>query len=224
MRIATRVTILCLIVAGATALAAARTDAPDARGMRFGAAPAQSLGAMTFGPDGNLLAFVPGDVLRFDGTTGASLGSFIPAGDPHPGSQNGFLTFGPDGNLYLTDFDNDRVLRYDGTTGEFVDSFASGGGLDGPRGLVFVPEPGAATLPPTVGGGEPPPRDLSHRGLSDLDSAHAADRFTPLFVLSAPIRSWQFGLARLESASRAWPREPHSSSGRGTKVCAAIRS
>lgn len=38
------------------------------------------------------------------------------------------------------------VLRDDATTGAFVDSFVSGGGLNGPRGLAFIPEPGAGTL------------------------------------------------------------------------------
>jgi sugar lactone lactonase YvrE len=107
---------------------------------------AVSIGDVTFGPDGNLYGFVNDDVLRFNGTTGASLGSFLPPLAPHPGSANGFLAFGPDGNLYVADFDNDRVLRYQGNTGAFIDTFASGGGLDGPRGLAFIPEPATGAL------------------------------------------------------------------------------
>src|SRR5690348_1595235 len=34
----------------------------------------------------------------------------------------------------------DQVLRYDQTTGAFAGIFASGGGLDGPQGLVFGPD------------------------------------------------------------------------------------
>ncbi len=111
-------------------------------------APGINIGDVIFAPNGDLLAFVQGDVLRFDGTTGAPLGSFLLPVDPHPGDPNGFLAFGPDpdAHLYLSDFQNDRVLRYDGTTGAFIDSFAVGGGLDGPRGLAFIPEPGAGAL------------------------------------------------------------------------------
>ena len=52
-------------------------------------------------------------VLRYDGATGALVGTFVASGSgglnrPHS------ATFGPDGNLYVTSFANDRVLRYDG--------------------------------------------------------------------------------------------------------------
>jgi DNA-binding beta-propeller fold protein YncE len=104
---------------------------------------------VNFGPDGDLYAGinfafgVPSDIWRFDGTTGASLGSFIPAGDPHP-EVGSLFAFGPDGNLYWTSFATDEVLRYDGNTGAFIDSFAVGGGLDGPWGLAFTPAPACA--------------------------------------------------------------------------------
>ena len=93
-----------------------------------------------FGPDGDLYVSLPNtgdDILRFDGTTGAPLGSIIPAGDPHPDGPRALL-FGPDGNLYVTARDTNQVLRYDGTTGAFIDIFASGGGLNGPSGMVFT--------------------------------------------------------------------------------------
>jgi outer membrane protein assembly factor BamB len=130
-----------------------RFDALGAYIDEFATAPL-NVGDITFGPDGNLYAYISpypggpgvGDVMRFDGTTGASLGSFIPAGDFHPGTNEGFLAFGPDGNLYVADFHTDQVLRYDGSTGAYLGAFASGGGLDGPRGLAFVPEPGAGAL------------------------------------------------------------------------------
>jgi len=104
-------------------------------------------GLTTFGPDGNLYVglYERNDIWVFDGTTGASLGSFIPAADPHPQAP-WILIFGPDANLYVASSSTDEVLRYNGTTGAFIDVFASGGGLDGPTGLVFVPEPGQALL------------------------------------------------------------------------------
>ena len=104
---------------------------------------------VTFGPDGDLLATLgyaepTGNVWRFDGTTGASLGAFIPDADPHP-TMPVFMVVGPDENLYVGSSGTDEVLRYDGTDGHYIDSFASGGGLDAPYGLAFVPEPGALT-------------------------------------------------------------------------------
>jgi DNA-binding beta-propeller fold protein YncE len=103
---------------------------------------APTAGPLLFGPDGNLYVGLVGgsDILRFDGTTGAPMGSFIPAGDTHPQGPRS-LIFRPDGNLYVSSRDTDQVLRYDGTSGAFIDSFASGGVLDSPSGLAFVPEP-----------------------------------------------------------------------------------
>ena len=50
------------------------------------------------------------------------------------------LVFGPDNNLYVSSFDTDEILRFNGNTGEFIDVFASGGGLDGPVGILFDDE------------------------------------------------------------------------------------
>ena len=82
---------------------------------------------MAFGPDGDLyVASNYGDeVLRYDGSTGTFLGTFV-------GYQSGGLdepddlVFGPDGNLYVTSFRTDQVLEYDGTTGESRGVFAAG--------------------------------------------------------------------------------------------------
>ena len=109
---------------------------------------------MNFGPDGDLYVLVmycdsagcpSGDVWRFDGTTGASKGSFIPPGDRHP-VRPFFQVFAPDGDLYVTSNETDEVLRYDGTTGAFIDSFALGGGLDGATGLAVIPRAGIDLL------------------------------------------------------------------------------
>jgi WD40 repeat protein len=99
-----------------------------------------------FGPDGNLYAGtnfafgVPSDIWRFDAMTGASLGAFIPPGDPHP-EVGSIFAFGPDGDVYFTSFATNQVLRYDGATGAYRGDFvASGsGGLDGPWGIAFMP-------------------------------------------------------------------------------------
>ncbi len=109
------------------------------------------MGQIAFGPDGNLYVGLPNtgnDIVRFDGSTGASLGSFIPELDPHPDGPLGFA-FGPDGNLYVPSRDSDEVLRYDGTTGDFIDAFvtAGSGGLNEPANIVFfAPEPGQLVL------------------------------------------------------------------------------
>jgi hypothetical protein len=70
-------------------------------------------------------------VLRFDSTTGAFLGTFVPAGSGGLSYAND-LTFGPDGNLYISqkpgaDYITSTVLRYNGTTGDFIDVFVPPG-------------------------------------------------------------------------------------------------
>jgi WD40 repeat protein len=118
---------------------------------------------LTFGPNGNLFVTggvrrAPGpngEVLEYDGTTGAFITAFVAAGS---GGLNGpqSLAFGPDGNLFVTSYDANNggnVLVYDGATGAFDRVFipAGSGGLNGPNGLVFgpnaaVPEPSCLAL------------------------------------------------------------------------------
>jgi hypothetical protein len=43
-------------------------------------------------------------------------------------------------NLLVSSFGDDEIKRYAGTSGAFNDTIASGGGLDGPRALVFGPD------------------------------------------------------------------------------------
>jgi DNA-binding beta-propeller fold protein YncE len=88
---------------------------------------------LTFGPDGNLYVVSFISVLRYDGTTGAFLGSFA---SPIIGGPFG-VVFGPDGNLYVGTFAS--VQRFNGTTGAFIDVFASTG-LAGSTGLAFGPD------------------------------------------------------------------------------------
>ena len=91
---------------------------------------------LVFGRDGNLyVASADSDqVLRYNGATGAFLGVFASDVDARG------LRFGSDGNLYVADFDSNRVLEFDGLTGALLGTFASGGGLDGPVGVLFGPD------------------------------------------------------------------------------------
>ena len=100
---------------------------------------------VTLGPDGNLyVADGSGAVYKFNGTTGAFIGTFVAAGSGGLHNARG-VVFGPDGNLYVSDFSGigNDVLRYNGTTGAFIGVFASAtgacSGLDLPRGLTFGP-------------------------------------------------------------------------------------
>ena len=77
------------------------------------------------------------DVLRFNGTTGAFLGTFVPTGSGGLTFPLGG-TFGPDGNLYVSNSNADDVLRYNRTTGAFLSTFASSVG--DAAGLSFGPD------------------------------------------------------------------------------------
>ncbi len=97
----------------------------------------------TVGPDGNIyVADGGGAVFKFNGTTGAFLGTFVAAGSGGLSNARG-VVFGPDGNLYVSSFGGGQVLRYNGTTGAFIGVFASAtgacSGLSFPRGLTFGP-------------------------------------------------------------------------------------
>ena len=89
---------------------------------------------MAFGPDGHLYVVdgIGNAVVRYDGTTGSSLGAFIPAGrglnNPHG------LAFGPEGDLYVTNGSDNRVKQYNGTTGAIVRTYS---GLNDAQSITF---------------------------------------------------------------------------------------
>lgn len=100
-------------------------------------------GGIDVGPGGDLFVVNVGltddtSVIRYEGTTGTPIGTFV-AGS----GALGFLTlrFGPDGNLYVVNTDADSIEQYDGETGAFMSLFVppASGGLVNPVGLTFGP-------------------------------------------------------------------------------------
>jgi hypothetical protein len=87
-------------------------------------------------------AFSADAVLRYNGTTGAFVGTF--ASDPSlDGAAS--ITYGSDGNLYVLGEFSRNVLRFDGVTGAFIDEFISPSamssvGLTDPGFMEFGPD------------------------------------------------------------------------------------
>jgi streptogramin lyase len=79
-------------------------------------------------------SFFSGAVQRYDGETGAFIGTFA-SGGGLSGAEG--LGYGPNGDLYVVSRDNARVLRFDGQTGGYLDTFFSGTPLVIPQGLLF---------------------------------------------------------------------------------------
>ena len=106
----------------------------------------QSLYVADMGDFGPNCESLPGDIYRYDATSGQFVDLLSAPewfGDFHPRG----LVFGPDGMLYATDFGNPcvprsgSVLRFNPDTGELVDEFvpAESGDLHWPEGLAFSP-------------------------------------------------------------------------------------
>lgn len=100
---------------------------------------------MAFGPDANsdgipelyVTGWLSHSVVRYDGATGAPLGTYITSGSGGLNSPFAF-DFGPDG-VYVTSAGTNQILKYDTTTGAFL-GVAASEGLDYPRGLTFGPD------------------------------------------------------------------------------------
>jgi hypothetical protein len=82
-------------------------------------------------------------IAKFDPTTGAFLGYFVPGGGSTLNQPIG-MTVGPDGHVYVANSGNNTIRKLDGTTGASLAVFvtAGSGGLSSPRGLVFNPVSG----------------------------------------------------------------------------------
>jgi streptogramin lyase len=98
---------------------------------------------ITIGPDNNVYVAArdSNDVVRFDGQTGALLGTFVAPGAGGLLGPHG-LEFDTQGNLVVNSGFNGKVLKYDGTTGVFETVIASPGSspLAFPHGLTVGPD------------------------------------------------------------------------------------
>jgi len=95
---------------------------------------------IVFGPDGNMYMSIVASgpstnaVLKFDGTTGALIGTFATTGLNFPRG----LAFDPDGNLYVASAEGNNVVKFS-STGGFFGFFNKGGDLEFPTGVIFTP-------------------------------------------------------------------------------------
>ncbi|MFA5190415.1 MAG: DUF6531 domain-containing protein [Verrucomicrobiia bacterium] len=113
---------------------------------------------LEFGPDGHLYVCTgsPWDhaaarVLKFDGTTGSFLGTFVAADtNAPPAKWEMRMRFGPNGNLYMTDWQNNMVKQYNGSNGTFICNVATNvdAGNDSNRGPVGLAFTSPTALPP----------------------------------------------------------------------------
>jgi DNA-binding beta-propeller fold protein YncE len=118
-------------------------------GIPAGSAGLEATAGVEVGPDGDIYVSGQntGEVLFFDGETGAPLPSPLPGGrdglfamlrtESHPGGAPGPLRFGPGGNLYVSDFGGTTVRVFHGTTGAELAPAATGFGP--PGGITFAP-------------------------------------------------------------------------------------
>jgi sugar lactone lactonase YvrE len=98
--------------------------------------------ALAFGPDGWLyVADAARGIVRYDGATGAFLGTFVPFGTGGLRDPQTFI-FGADQNLYVCSHASNAVFRFRGTDGASLGAFVapSSGGLSQPGGIAFGPD------------------------------------------------------------------------------------
>jgi hypothetical protein len=107
---------------------------------------------VTFGADGNLYATALNQnwVLKYDGTTGGFLGTYVAAGSGGLTNASG-LAFGPDGNLYVLSYNRGgmgQVLEYQGLSvgpngeqpGQFLKLVCNTGTDSRPSEVTFGPD------------------------------------------------------------------------------------
>ena len=80
-------------------------------------------------------------VLRFNGSTGDLIDTFVASGSGGLNTAFGLL-FGSDGNLYVNSVNTHGLLRYDGGTGAFIDAFVApdSGANNRPTALMLGPD------------------------------------------------------------------------------------
>jgi streptogramin lyase len=109
----------------------------------FASVPGMKPQDLAWGPGGYLYVTTgdaDGRVLRFNGTTGTFMDTFVSPGSGGLDNPYG-LIFGPDGNLYVNSSHTGSVIRYHGTTGAFMDVFAYHASLTtAPHNSVFGPD------------------------------------------------------------------------------------
>ena len=96
--------------------------------------------SLAFGPDGHLyVSSATGEVLKYNGATGAFLGVFVDVGGNGGGPVDPYGMLFRDGKLYVASYFPSEVRAFHATTGAFLSTFvASGaGGLSGPTALDF---------------------------------------------------------------------------------------
>jgi len=99
---------------------------------------------LAFGPAGDLFiaSGFTGEILQYNGTTGAFMNLFVDAGGNGGGAMDPYgITF-HGGDLYVASFFSNQVKRFNGTTGAFVSTFVTSGsgGLSGPTAVEFGPD------------------------------------------------------------------------------------
>ena len=99
---------------------------------------------LAFGPTGNLFVTsgFTGEVLQYDGATGAFVNVFVDSGGNGGGAMDPYGITLHGGDFYVASYFTDEVKRFDATTGAFVSTFVTSGsgGLSGPTAAAFGPD------------------------------------------------------------------------------------
>jgi DNA-binding beta-propeller fold protein YncE len=99
--------------------------------------------SLAFGPDENLyVSSTSGDILEYDGATGAFVGVFVDTTGNGGGPIDPYGLAFHQGRLYVASYFTSEVKAFDAASGAFFSTFvASGaGGLAGPTSLAFGPD------------------------------------------------------------------------------------
>jgi hypothetical protein len=149
--------------------------------------------AVAFGADGNLYVtdIAQSFVLKFDGTTGGPLGTYVAAGSGGLTNASG-LAFGPDGNLYVLSYNRGamgQVLEYQGLSvgpngeqpGQFMGVVCNTGTDSRPSELTFGPDGNlyVACLNYTNGAGSESGTINRYEGPSGASPGQFIDAFVP---------------------------------------------